>query len=457
MASRVNLKVLICGGGIAGNALAFWLTKLGHNVTVLERHPGLRATGLQLDLRGPGIDVMKRMGLEQAFRAKRTPEEGMQMVDSTGRQRAWFPATKPKDGEKQGFTTEYEIMRGDICRILHDAAVSNTTRAGVKASARYIFGTAVESFVQNADAVDVRFEDGTSGSFDILVGADGQWSRTRRMMLADGPEPIKAGGSDGLYQIPGLYFAYFTMQRPIQEGEGYIATSYLAPKRRGIMTRRHSPTEMQVMLSCRNDSELMRNIPRGDINAEKEAMANIFEGAGWQTDEIVEAMKKAPDFYCERLGLVKLSPWSRGRVALVGDAAHCPTVLTGMGTTSAMVGAYILAGEIERHVGRHTGGRQRLDGIATALESYEAKFRPFMDQVQKGVLENSEKQWMMAETASQVSFMNWMMGVASFFAKRFNLVSAFGIRETVKGWDLPKYEELGDLGDAQVQTTSVAT
>lgn len=389
------------------------------------------------------------MGLEKAFRAKRTPEEGMQVVDTTGRQRAWFPAVKPKAGERQGFTTEYEIMRGDICRILHDAAVSKTTRAGAKASATYIFGTAVESFVQSAGAVDVRFEDGTSGSYDLLVGADGQWSRTRRMMLAQGPKPIKTGGSDGLHQIPGLYFAYFTMQQPIKEGEGYIATSYLAPKRRGILTRRHSPTDLQVILSCRNDSELMKNIPRGDMDAEKEAMASIFQGAGWVSDEIVAAMKKAPDFYCERLGLVKLTPWSCGRVALVGDAAHCPTVLTGMGTTSALVGAYILAGEIERHAGGSTGTRQSSDSLMTALESYEARFRPFMDQLQKGVLENSTNQWMMAETASQVRFMNWMMGVASFFARYVNLVSAFGIRETVKGWDLPTYEGLGDLGDAQ--------
>lgn len=209
---------------------------------------------------------MKRMGLEQAFRAKRAPEEGMQMVDNTGRQRAWLPATKSKAGEKQGFTTEYEIMRGDICRILYDAAVSDITQAGVKTSAKYIFGTAVESFVQN--------------------------------------------------------------------------------------------------------------IPRGDMDAEKEAMANIYQGAGWQSDEIVEAMKKAPDFYCERLGLVKLAPWSRGRVTLVGDAAYCPTVLTGIGTTSAMVGAYILAGEIERHAGRPPGKWQSSDGLVTALESYEAKSDP---------------------------------------------------------------------------------
>ncbi|KAG8164110.1 hypothetical protein KVR01_006028 [Diaporthe batatas] len=461
MASRASLRVLISGGGIAGNALAFWLTKLGHNVTVVERFPGLRATGLQLDLRGAGIEVMRRMGLEQAFQAKRAPEEGMQVVDSTGRQRAWFPASKPKVGERQGFTTEFELMRGDICRILHHAAAASTTPAGaLKTSARYVFGTAVESFEQHADAVDVRFEDGTTASFDLLVGADGQWSRTRRMLLAAGgagghAKTSKASSSaaaavapesEGLYLIPGLYFTYFTMRKPIEEGEGYIATSYMAPHRRGIMTRRHSPNELQVMLSCRNDSQELRDIRRGDVEKEKEAIAGIFKDAGWQAEAILKAMKEAPDFYCERLGLVKVAPWSRGRVALIGDAAHCPTVLTGMGTTSAMVGAYVLAGEISRHVGKVGNGEgdgdNHSDGLATALESYETRFRPFVDQVQKGVLEHSADKWMMADTSMQVAFMNWMMGVASFFAKRVNIVDAFGIRETVKGWDLPRYEGL---------------
>lgn len=471
MESQANLKILISGSGIAGNALAFWLTRLGHHVTIIEKFPGLRATGLQyvhprrptslqpegrymshnetdqphrLDIRGAGIEVMKRMNLEEAFRAKRVPEEGMQVVDSKGRQRAWFPATTPKSGGRQGFTSEYEIMRGDICHILHDAALINTTRTGVKNSGKLIYGTSIKSLEQKADAVKVKFEDGSTGLYDLLVGADGQWSRTRRMMLAEDPSPSKTEKphSDGFHPISGLYFSYFTMQQSIQEGEGYMATSYLTSQRRGIMTRRHSPNEIQVMLSCRNDSDELRNIPRGDVRAEKQAMANIFRGAGWQSDQIVEGMKEAPDFYCERLGLVKLSSWSCGRVTLVGDAAYCPTVLTGMGTTCAMVGAYILAGEIGRHAGR-SHGKGSADGLAVALKSYEDKFRPFMDQVQSGVVESSTRQWMFANSPMQVGIFNLLMGVASFFAKRMNIVEAFGIKEMIKGWELPMYEELG--------------
>ena len=133
------LKILICGGGLAGNALAFWLSKLGHDVTVVERWPSLRATGLQIDLRGSGIKVLKRMGLEEAFRARSVQEQGLEFVNSSGKQKAYFPANKTGQG-LQSFTTDYEIMRGDLCRLFHDAT---------KDRVKYIFGMTVKSFEEN--------------------------------------------------------------------------------------------------------------------------------------------------------------------------------------------------------------------------------------------------------------------------------------------------------------------
>lgn len=427
--ARPNLKVLISGAGVAGNALAFWLTRLGHDVTVVERYAVLRTSGLQLDLRGPGIEVLKRMGLEQAFRAKAAPEQGMQFVDSKGRQRAYFPASESGGKDTQGFTSEFEIMRGDLCRLFYEASTSPACNNGAK----YKFGTAIESFNQDDSSVEVRFDNGEKDRYDLLVGADGQWSRTRRMMLGLETGSNALPHADGLHPVEGLYFAYFTMKRPIQAGEKYIATSYLAGKKRGIMTRRHSPHEMQVMLSCKTDSDRLRNAQRGDVEEEKRAFAEIFQGAGWQIEELLESMKDADDFYCERLGLVKLDTWSRSRVTLVGDAAYCPTVLTGMGTTSAVVGAYILAGEIGKAFGNHKGS----DSILTALRSYEAKFRPFMEGQQKGVLESSARQFDMLGSAFSVTVIYWAVSLASYFKLGAGM---FGIRETVKGWELPQYE-----------------
>lgn len=415
------MRVLISGAGVAGNALAFWLSKLGHDVTVVERFPSLRTSGLQVDLRGHGVEVMKRMGLEQAFRSKSAPELGMQLVDKSGKRRAFFPANKSAKG-LQSFTSEFEIMRGDLCSLMYDATKHHT---------KYIFGTLVESFEEKGNSVEIRYADGKTGSFDLWVGADGLWSRTRRMM--NGP-----GVPDTFTPLGDLYTGYFTIARPIQEGEEYVATSYIAPGRRGMMTRRHNEDTLQVYLGCKSGSNQLK-AARGDTGAEKEILRDIFKGAGWKTEEFTKAMMDADDFYLEHMGIVKIKSWSRGRVALVGDAAYCPSANTGMGTTAGMVGAYILAGEISEHCGLSEGGDNK-DGLATALKCYEQKFRPFMDQVTKGLVEGGDPWSRMPSSAFGISVMHSIVALVSFF--RLDVVAKYVLREEIQNWELPKYEAL---------------
>ena len=422
-----RIKILISGGGITGNAVAFWLSKLGHDVTVVERFPNLRASGLQVDLRGHGIEVLRRMGLEKGFCSKSAPELGLQVVDKSGRRRAFFPANKSGNGT-QNFTSEFEIMRGDLCRLIYDAS---------KDRVKYVFGMSIESFEEKESSVEVRFTDGQTNRFDLLVGADGSGSRTRKMMLG-------SDTADGFYPVDGgECVAYFTVPRPIQAGEQYIATMYMATGRRGVMTRRHNPHEIQVYLGCTADSEQLKSVHRGDVGEEKRALAEICKGAGWQIDEILKSLNDADDFYFERLGLVKLQSWSNGRVVLVGDAAYCPSVNTGMGTTSSIVGAYILAGEIGRLYGRANmedpnGEVNSKDGLTTALKTYEQRFRPFMNQVQKGVGESSSWDGIMA-TPFGVGLLNCFLGLASLL--RVN-VAKWMMREEIKGWALPEYKEM---------------
>ncbi|RHZ65535.1 uncharacterized protein CDV56_109403 [Aspergillus thermomutatus] len=314
-----KLKVLICGAGIAGNALAFWLSKMGHDITVIERFPVLRATGLQTDLRGHGIEVMRRMGLEELFRAKSVKEQGLEVVDRSGRRRAYFPANRSGKGI-QNFTTDFEIMRGDLCRLLYGATVDRV---------KYIFGTSLESVNDNDGFVEAVFSDGRKETFDFIVGADGQGSRTRRLILdPDAADP---------FHPLGVYIAYFTLPRPIG-GDDYLASVYIASQRRFVGIRRHNTREIQVYLACKPDSckpnsDRLKNAQKGDVVEEKSGFAEIFQSAGWQADDIIKSLEHADDFYCERLGLVKLDCWSRGRVVLLGDAAFCPSATTGMGTT----------------------------------------------------------------------------------------------------------------------------
>ncbi|KAI1364615.1 hypothetical protein F5Y08DRAFT_306394 [Xylaria arbuscula] len=421
-----QLKVLISGGGIAGNALAYWLAKIGHDITVVERFSSLRDTGLQLDLRGHGIEVIKRMGLQEAFRAKVAPEKGVQLVDKRGRRRAFFPATSPKEGV-QNFTTEFEIMRGDICRILHDAAARH--------GAKFVFGTSIEKFEDKGDSVAVRLANGREDSFDLVVGADGLNSRTRKMML--GPD-----AKDAARPLEGVIAGYFTMPQPLQEGEEYLATVYMAPGNRMIMVRRSHPEIWQIYIGGK--TRALDSVARGDVKAEKEVLTKFMRGAGWETENILEAMNTDNDFYLERMAVVKLDKWFRGRVALVGDAAWCPTPNTGMGTTSSIVGAYILAGEIARHCGRgttekKTGKSNNGADVAKALAAYDAKFRPFMDQVQKGIGEGSDWAYSFLSTGLGISLVHIFAAVASYF--QIN-IGAMMLKEQVKDWELPEYQEL---------------
>jgi 2-polyprenyl-6-methoxyphenol hydroxylase-like FAD-dependent oxidoreductase len=265
------MRILISGGGVAGPSLAFWLSKLGHNITLVERWPTLRTAGQQIDLRGPGIQVMKKMGLMDIFRSYAVSERGLQFVDDSGRQKAFFPVNKSGTG-LQSFTTDYEIMRGDLCRMLYDVT---------KDRVKYVFGTHIANLQQHDDDVGVTFSDGTSKRFDLVVGADGQGSRTRKMILGpECPDP---------FHYLGLYISYFTIPR--REKDEYMSTLFNVPRKRFVFTRRHDVDTIQAYLGiCGTEAEL-KALGDGDIAEQKKAYAEKFADAAWETPRIVRDMQ----------------------------------------------------------------------------------------------------------------------------------------------------------------------
>ncbi|KAK0643951.1 hypothetical protein B0T16DRAFT_430323 [Cercophora newfieldiana] len=426
------MRVLISGAGIAGNALAFWLSRQGHSVTVVERFPSLRASGLQVDLRGHGVEVLRRMGLEAAFLAKKAPEQGIEVVDKHGRRRGFFPSNnlsqlaEPGKPRVQNFTSDYEIMRGDLCQLLFGAAK--------KANATFVFGKSIRGFTDGDDSVEVNFSDGTTYRYDLLVGADGQRSATRRLLFGQAIE-------DACYHpFQDTYMAYFTIPRPIKPGEGYVGSIFIATNRRGIMTRRHAEDELQVYIGCNSrDGRLEEARRGGDVPEQKKIWAEIFDGAGWKTEEVMQALRDTEsDIYVETPALVKLDRWSKGRVALVGDAAWCPTPTTGVGTTCAMIGAYVLAGEMAKHC-RIDRGPEKGD-LAMALKGFEDKFMPYMAEIQRGVpVENGGESLTgrIIATSFGISLFHLAVSVAS--GLNLNLGRWFLKEDVVKGWDLDEY------------------
>ncbi|MEU8900423.1 FAD-dependent monooxygenase [Nocardia sp. NPDC048505] len=345
----------MCGGGIAGQATAYWLARSGHRVVVVERFPSLRATGAQVDLRGQGIEAVRAMGLLEVVRSKLVDEAGVAFVNAQGRARATIMANTSGRG-RQTLTSEYEIMRGDLVRILHDATNGDVD---------YVFGTSVDHFEQDENRVVAYFSDGSSDEFDLLVGADGQGSRIRRALLPNGaPEP---------YWRMGMHMAYWFVPRIASDSN--IRDTYNAPGGRMVMRRSHNADETQVYFVLREASEEASAIHREPIERQKEFWAGRFRGAGWQTDRFLEGMETTSSFYSQEVVQVRTDTWSQGRVVLVGDAAHCASPYSGMGVSGGLVGAYVLAGAINAHPA----------DLPRALANYDTTLRPFVDEIQAEV------------------------------------------------------------------------
>ena len=402
------LKVLICGGGCAGPALAFWLARTGHHVTVCERYEALRASGAQIDLRAQGIKIAKRMGLLDIIRSKLVDEAGVAFVNSEGTVQGTIMANKSGKGA-QGPTSEYEIMRGDLVRLLYDATKENVG---------YLFGKTVEHFEQDEKKVVAHFSDGTSGTYDILVGADGQGSRIRKAILPpDSPEP---------YWRLGIHVAYYFVPRTGDDSN--IRRTYAAPGRRLIFRRSHNPTETQVYLIVNDDSEELRSIPRASVEQQKEFWTQRFRGAGWQTPRFLEGMKHTTNWYCQEVLQVRTDTWSKGRVVLLGDAAHCASPFSGMGTTGSFVGAYVLAGEINRN----------MEDLPRAFAKYDETLRPFVNEIQQvkpGLLKLA-----MPETWWGITILQWIMWF--FCLLKIQELKARFSSEDQGGWNVPDYPEL---------------
>lgn len=336
--------VLICGASIAGPALAFWLKRHGLRPVIVERAPELRTGGQSVDVRGAGQEVVRRMNLEQAIRARTTHEQGVAFVDSEGRARARI-SSEALDGK--GLTAELEILRGELARVLYDA-----TREDVE----YLFGDQVTSLTDTGDRVRVGFLHGPEREFELVIAADGIRSKTRDLVFGD-----EVG-----FRSLGVYTGYFTIPR--EPSDDTWARWYNAPGRRSLFLR---PDNLGTTRAALTFLSPPRGYERLGPDEQKDVLRRVFADAGWQVPRVLAGLAGTQDFYFEAIGQVRMPRWSRGRVALVGDAAYCASPISGMGTSLALVGAYILAGELSRHADH-----------AEAFAAYERLMRPYVARAQ---------------------------------------------------------------------------
>jgi 2-polyprenyl-6-methoxyphenol hydroxylase-like FAD-dependent oxidoreductase len=279
---------------------------------------------------------------------------GIEMLGSRGKPIATFGSSG--DTSQQSFTSEFEILRADLARILVDTAVR---RPGV----RIIYGEYISSISQSADSagpVRVEFANGKlpTSQFDIVVAADGTLSHTRAL-ATDKPAEADA------HSIGGYNIAYFTASRAASDSPTH-ARYYASPGSRGILVR-PSPVGTGVMFMFHKDGD----IPR-DVDAQKKLVAGVFDAVGWESPRLLAEMMECDDFYFQRLLQVKCAHWSIGRVVLLGDAACA--AFTGTGTGLALYGAYVLAGELGLAL---RNGRD----VPSALARYDTIARPYIESV----------------------------------------------------------------------------
>jgi 2-polyprenyl-6-methoxyphenol hydroxylase-like FAD-dependent oxidoreductase len=339
--------VLISGAGIAGLALAHWLRRYGFRPTVVERAPGLRSGGQAVDIRGAAREVIDRMGLTGAVRDRHTGTRGIAMVDARGRTTARMDAHT--FGDSGGIVAEVEILRSDLVRILH-----GTAGDGVE----YLFDDVITGLTETGDGVEATFEKAPARTFGLVVGADGVRSGVRSLAFGD---------AAGHLRDLGLYKALFTA-RTTRDMDGW-EQMYNLPSGNGVGGRVAllypvgSEGEARVMLAFVSPP---LDLGRHDTAAHKDLLDRVFADGGWELPGLLEQMRATDDLYFSRDEEVVAERWSSGRAVLLGDAAHGGTL--GMGTSMALVGAYVLAGELAAARGDHR----------VALPAYEDAVRDYV-------------------------------------------------------------------------------
>jgi 2-polyprenyl-6-methoxyphenol hydroxylase-like FAD-dependent oxidoreductase len=293
-------------------------------------------------VRGAAREIARRMGIEKDIRTANTTEIGMRFVNGDGSPAASFPMDSSGRGE--GPTAELEILRGELSRILIEHTRDTT---------EYRFDTQVADLTDHGDRVTAVLDDDTSIDADLLVVAEGLRSRTRDLVL-----PVAVTDL-------GMYIAYLTIPR--QESDDRWWNWQQVPGSRAIHLRPDNLGSTRAMLSFLSGVRGLEDLDRDDQIA---ILRRTFADAGG-AERILSQLDDAP-MYFDAIGQVRAPRWSKGRVALLGDAAFCPSPVGGGGSSLALIGAYVLAGELSR-----------TDDPRSALTRYEQFMRPHVNSAQQ--------------------------------------------------------------------------
>src|ERR1700722_15382742 len=366
-----NKTVLISGASVAGPALAFWLHRYGFQPTIVERAPSVRPGGYAIDFRGASLRVLERMGLLSEVQRKQTRIGAISIMDRKNRKVSSMAG---------GFTSgDLEILRGDLAAIFSEAT---------RATTEYIFDDSIDAAQQSAGGVDVSFQRGGRRRFDLVVGADGLHSKGRSVVFGD---------ESNFVRYLGYYVSIFTI--PNYLNLDHAGLYYGSPGKKVGIFSGGGPEEAKASFFFATEP---LDYARRDTEQQKKILLAHFQEEEWEIPRLLECMESATDFYFDSVSQVKMDRWSAGRCTLVGDAAYCASPLSGMGTGMAVVGAYVLAGELAEANG----------DFEIAFENYESRMRGFAEKCQ-GIADGGTD-WFVPRTRFRLWLSNQMWKILPY-------------------------------------------
>ncbi len=382
------MRILVSGASIAGPVLAYWLTRFGHEVTVVERAPELRKTGggHAVDVFGPAMEICERMGAVPAITERSTGTTRL----TVHREGARRPATIDLAKLFGAVTDRHiEIMRDDLSEIFADL-----TRADVE----YVFGDSITSI---ADDGAVEFDSGAPRRFDLVIGADGLHSTVRNLVF--GPESMFS-------TFLGAYLGVVSVPDSLRRDGEYI--EHLGVGRTaGVYSARHLDDARAVFLFRSRDrlDYHYRDVPR-----QKQLLRGAFTGMHPEVDGWLSELDRTPAFYFDSITQLRMARWSRGRVTLVGDAGFCPGPAVGGSTSLAIVGAYVLAGELAVADGDHERAFAAYERVMTPLVLGSRSFA--RDTAKKQLPTTRFGTWMLVRSLQMISALP--AGLGRYLAQR---------------------------------------
>lgn len=341
----MSKKILVVGASIAGPALCYWLKRFGFSPTLIEKNPTIRKGGFAIDIRGIAIDLAKEMGIYNTVCDQRTKIVRGLYVDANGN------ALHEELGEQFGLREgeDVEIVRGHLVNILMQLIPDVPC----------CFNQEIHALIQHYDFVEVVFKDGKKERYDIVIGADGLHSSVRRIVFDKKEYTLKNLGS---------YICVFGIPNYLHLN--HCDVLYEANQKSIHMSSDEDPTYARAGFMFRSD-HVFKDIR--DEKEQKNFLKNTFLDMGWESNKLLQMMETTDDFYFDSITQVRMKSWTKGRVGLVGDAGYCASPLSGQGTSLALVGAYILAGELS--VARKN--------YQVAFSNYNKYMRPFVDANQR--------------------------------------------------------------------------